>query len=383
MLMREHEGKELLREAGIVVPKGIVLSPSENLAAELAEMAETAGLTGPVAVKAQVRSGGRGKAGGVVRAAGVKEAADAAKKLFATRFASELPEAVLVEPWCDISRELYLSIVVDGRAGGYAVLYSSNGGVEVEAGSPPAYYPFGPLGAFRAYQLREVLEPVEEDRAVRERVITLADRLVRLAAAKDCTTIEINPLAVLADGALLPLDAKVVRDDWAFFRQDDIRRALDAEKASKPPLVRDCMDMQHMYVPLDGDVALISGGAGMTMAAMDMISEYGGAPACFLDCSPGPASTRGYRPAIAMLDADDSVKVILVSVFGGGTHMDRVANAMAEILTERTLSKPIVFRLDGTHVDQVDGILAKINARNHDKLESAVEEAVSLASKAA
>jgi len=118
MLMREHEGKELLREAGIVVPKGIVLSPSENLAAELAEMAETAGLTGPVAVKAQVRSGGRGKAGGVVRAAGVKEAADAAKKLFATRFASELPEAVLVEPWCDISRELYLSIVVDGRAGG-------------------------------------------------------------------------------------------------------------------------------------------------------------------------------------------------------------------------------------------------------------------------
>ena len=106
--------------------------------------------------------------------------------------------------------------------------------------------------------------------------------------------------------------------------------------------------MGHMYVRLDGDIGLISGGAGMTMAAMDMIAEQGGRPACFLDASPGPTSTRGYRPAFAMLDGDPQVKVILVSVFGGGTQMQRVANSMKEVMAERKSKKPVVFRLDGT-----------------------------------
>ncbi|MEO6749147.1 MAG: succinate--CoA ligase subunit beta, partial [Casimicrobiaceae bacterium] len=141
--------------------------------------------------------------------------------------------------------------------------------------------------------------------------------------------------------------------------------------------------MKHMYVRLDGDIALISGGAGMTMAAMDMIAAQGGRPACFLDASPGPTSTRGYRPALAMLDADPAVKVILVSVFGGGTQMQRVAGAMKDLMAERTSSKPVVFRLDGTHVAQVPAILAQFGARNHESLDSAVAEAVALAQRAA
>ena len=121
----------------------------------------------------------------------------------------------------------------------------------------------------------------------------------------------------------------------------------------------------------------------MTMAAMDMIAEQGGRPACFLDASPGPTSTRGYRPALAMLDADPQVKVILVSVFGGGTQMQRVANSMKELMAERKSTKPIVFRLDGTNVDQVPGIFAEFGAHNHARLEDAVAEAVKVAKETA
>jgi succinyl-CoA synthetase beta subunit len=199
----------------------------------------------------------------------------------------------------------------------------------------------------------------------------------------DCSTIEINPLAKLTDGSLVAADAKVARDEWAHFRNAQIHGMREADKQRADALLRASLEMGHMYVRLDGDIGLISGGAGMTMAAMDMIAEQGGHPACFLDASPGPTSTRGYRPALAMLDADPQVKVILVSVFGGGTQMQRVANSMKELMAERKSTKPIVFRLDGTNVDQVPGILAQFGAHNHARLEEAVAEAVALARKAA
>ena len=174
-------------------------------------------------------------------------------------------------------------------------------------------------------------------------------------------------------------DAKIVLDEWAAFRNTAIRDGQEAQKQRADRYLRDCLNMQHMYVRLDGDIGIISGGAGMTMAAMDMIADSGGRPACFLDCSPGPTSTRGYRPAFAMLDADPQVKVILVSVFGGGTQMQRVANSMKEVMAERKSSKPVVYRLDGTNVDQVAGIFAQFGAHNHSRLEDAVAEAVRLA----
>src|SRR6185437_8485849 len=231
--------------------------------------------------------------------------------------------------------------------------------------------------------LREVLEAVEPDYQWREKVIALAQRLIRTAAAHDCTTVEINPLVKLADGAMIAADAKIALDEWAAFRNNRISDECEAQKQRADPYLRACLDMQHMYVHLDGDIGVISGGAGMTMAAMAMIAEYGGRPACFLDCSPGPTSTRGYRPAFAMLDADPKVKVILVSVFGGGTQMQRVANSMKELMAERKSAKPMVFRLDGTNVDQVPGIFATFGAHNHARLEDAVAEAVKLAQEAA
>jgi len=375
MMMLEHEAKTLLDSVGVKVPQGLVIRPGKAAADRASARIELY----PVAVKAQVRSGARGKQGGVAQAGDGPALTAAIERLFATEFGGERPEALLIEPWLAIERELYLSVTVDGRADGYLVMYAPRGGIDIEDGPPPARYPVGAAHRFRTHEMREVLKNVESDYQVREKVAALAQRLVRTAALRDCTTIEINPLVKLADGEIVAADAKVVRDEWAAFRNREIADQREHAKQRADRLLRDCLNMQHMYVRLDGDIALISGGAGMTMAAMDMIAEFGGRPACFLDCSPGPTSARGYRPAFAMLDADPQVKVILVSVFGGGTQMQRVANSMKEIMAGRKSKKPVVFRLDGTNVDQVPGIFSQFGAHNHARLEDAVAEAVKLA----
>ena len=378
MMMLEHEAKRLLAAVGVPVPEGRVIEASASLDRAAAEISAF-----PVAVKAQVRSGGRGKQGGVRQVKEAAALAGAVKILLNTMFGGEKPDAVLIEPWLAIERESYLSVAVDGRAEGYVVLYSPTGGIDIEDGPPPARYPVGAPWNFRVHELRKVLQDVEPDYQWREKVIALAQRLVRAAAMYDCSTIEVNPLVKLADGSLVAADAKVARDEWAHFRNSEIHALRESERSRADKLLRDSLDMGHMYVRLDGDIGLISGGAGMTMAAMDMIAEQGGRPACFLDASPGPTSTRGYHPALAMLDADPQVKVILVSVFGGGTQMQRVANSMKELMAERKSEKPVVFRLDGTNVDQVPGIFAGFGAHNHLRLEDAVSEAVRLAARAA
>ena len=373
MMILEYEGKRLLASAGVAVPQGTVIKAGAR-APRVKNY--------PVAVKAQVRSGGRGKQGGVLRADNARALQAAARKLFATEFNGEKPAALLADPWLQIERELYLSVTIDGAAEGYVVLYSPRGGIDIEDGPPPARYPIGAPWKFRVHELRAVLEKVEKDFQIRERVIFLAQRLVETAAARDCTTIEINPLVKLKEGDLVALDAKVVYDDWAHYRNADILAQREGEKRRADRLLRASLDMGHMYVKLDGDIGLISGGAGMTMGAMDLIKAYGGRPACFLDASPGPTSTRGYKPAFDLLDGDPAVKVILVSVFGGGTHMNRVANAMKNNMATRKSKKPVVFRLDGTYVDQVPAIFDTFGAHNHERLEDAVKEAVKLARRA-
>jgi succinyl-CoA synthetase beta subunit len=373
MMILEHEAKALLRSVGVAVPAGTLIKPGAR-APRVPEY--------PVALKAQVRSGGRGKLGGVIRADNARALKAAAKKLFATSFGDEKPEVLLADPWLPFERELYLSVTIDTAAEGYVVLYSPTGGIDIEDGPAPARYPLGAPWKFRAHELRAVLETVEKDFQLRERVIFLAQRLVETAAARDCHTIEINPLVRLKEGELVALDAKIVYDDWAHYRNADILAQRDGERRRAGKRLRASLEMGHMYVKLDGDIGLISGGAGLTMGAMDLIRQLGGRPACFLDASPGPTSTRGYKPAFAMLDADPAVKVILVSVFGGGTHMNRVANAMKANMAMRKSKKPVVFKLDGTYVDQVPGIFDTFGAKNHASLEDAVKQAIKLAKRA-
>ncbi len=367
MLLTEAEGKHLLSEAGIPVPPGRSLSRPEDLAA--------LDLPFPVALKAQVAGGGRGKAGGVRRCADATEAAEAFTAIMRARFAGEAPRTVLAEPWLPIARELYLAVAVDGSVGGYVVLYAPQGGMDVESGPPPLRCPVGLPRDFRAHALRRVLAGAEPDAGLRERLVALAHRLLRLAAARECLTVEINPLALLQDGTLVAADAKLVRDDASAHRHADLAAALDRARHAEPEDVRRSGELGLPLVWLGGEVGLLSTGAGMTMAAMDAIDAAGGRPACFLDVS-GNLTPAGLRHAFAVLDGNPDTRAILVSIFGGGTHVDRVARNLLDILGGRGPGKPVVLRLHGTGREEATRILAGAGLANHETLESAVAEAV-------
>ena len=366
MLMTEHAGKCLLKAHGIPVPAGVLVRKG-------ADAGKWRGPY-PIAVKAQVSSGGRGKAGGVVRVDDQEHLQPAAHLLFGRLFGGERPTSLLLEPWIAHSREIYLAVTVDGESGGYVLLYGASGGVDVER-EPPHKYAFGSPRDFRAHELRTLLAGVEQDGALRERLVALARRLVFIATVIDALTVEINPVAVLPDGKLLALDAKIVRDEAAAFRQSDIAVEIARARKREPRMVRKALAGNLMMVGLDGEIGLISGGAGMTMAGMDMIAAAGLRPACFLDCSSNP-TPAGYQLAFDVLDAEPKVKAILVSIFGGGTHVDRVAKVMNDIMTRRRSRKPVVFRMNGTGRDKADALMQGFGLYNHPTLESAVDAIV-------
>lgn len=367
MLLTETEGKALLSAAGVAVPAGVTLRSPAGL--------KRLKLPFPVAVKAQVASGGRGKAGGVRRASDLAEAEKASEAILATRFQGEKPRALLVERWLDVAREVYLSVTIDGRAGGYVLLYASLGGVEIESEPPPLRYEIGAPRNFRAAALRQLIEPAESDPSLRERIVALARRLLFLAVSRDCTTVEINPLLLLKDGSLIAGDAKVVRDDSAAYRQGDIAAALAAQKAREDTDVRRCQEANLMLVWLEGSIGLLSSGAGMTMAAMDAIESAGGKPACFLDCSGNP-TPAGFDLAFHLLDRKPQVQAILVSMFGGGLQMDRVARTLTDLMARRRSAKPVIFRLNGTNADKASALLDDKGLVNYPTLELAVAAAV-------
>lgn len=366
MLMTEHAGKCLLKAHGVPVPPGDLIRKSSHARRWRGAY--------PVALKVQVLSGGRGKAGGVVRVDDAEHAESAARQLFERGFGGERPASLLMEPWVEHSRELYLAVTVDGQSGGYVVLYAPSGGVDVEH-QAPHQYAFGSPRDFRAHEFRSMLAEVEPDGVLRERIVALARRLLFVATAIDALTVEINPLAVLPDGKLLALDAKIVRDESAAYRQGDLADEIGRARKREPRMVAKALAGNLMIVGLDGEVGLISGGAGMTMAAMDMIADAGLRPACFLDCSSNP-TPAGYQLAFEVLDAEPKVKAILVSIFGGGTHIDRVAKVMNEIMTKRESRKPVVFRMNGTGRDKADAVMQETGLHNHPTLESAVDAVV-------
>ena len=367
MLVTEAQGKALLRAAAVATPSSQELRSLDEVRACRIDL--------PVAVKAQVAAGGRGKAGGIRKANSAAELEEAFSAIMTMRFAGEAPASVLVETWLEIERELYLAVAIDSRVGGFNVLYSPRGGVDIEDGPSPISYPVGLARNFRAHVFRGLLEPVEPDAKVRERVISVARRLLDIALANECTTVEINPLVVAKSGALVAADAKIVLDEAAAFRRAATATAIATAREKADRGIRLCEEANLMLVWLDGEIGLISGGAGMTMAAMDAIDGAGAQPACFLDVSGNP-TPAGFGLAFDLLDRAPKVKGILVSMFGGGLHTDRVAKTLVELLGKRTSAKPVTMRLNGTRSDLATTILRDGGHQNHATLEAAVADIV-------
>lgn len=367
--LTEHQAKAVLARWGLPVPSSVLVESEESavLAAER--------LGGEVVVKAQVPAGGRGKAGGV-RVASVPSLASAAFAAVTSVAIDGLTAvSALVEPRLEVAAECYLAIVLDGEARGPVLLFGAEGGMEVESAAPPLRLVLRDDGGVSAAAFRRAAYSAGVAPDLAERVLSLAGRLAAAYRALDAQLIEVNPLGVTAGGDLVALDARLVVDDHALFRQPELA-ALVKSITPRPEadLVRERTRLE--FVRLGGSLGLISGGAGMTMAVMDLIDELGASPACFLDCSANP-TLEGYGAGLDLLLEDPGVKAVLVSIFGGLTHVDRVARTLVSLIQLKSPTKPITIRLMGTHVEAAEVVLAQAGLRNIRDLRSAVAQAVS------
>ncbi len=353
MKIHEYQAKEMLASYGVNVPKGI---PAVN-----ADQAyEVAKKFGACVVKAQVHSGGRGKAGGVKFAKTPEEAKEIASRMLGMKLVTKQtgPEGrivrqVLVTEPADVKKEYYLSITTSNETAGLVIVASAAGGTEIEETAkehPEAIVqiPVSAVEGFKTYQGIRTAEVLGLEGDLQKQLISLLAKLTRAYVEKDCSLIEINPLVETADGQLLCLDAKVNFDDNALFRHPEVVAMRDINEEDPKEYKASLSDLN--YVSLDGDIGCLVNGAGLAMATMDIIKNFGGNPANFLDVG-GSATTERVKAAFEILLSDGNVKVIFVNIFGGIMKCDIIAQGLVQATREMGVSIPIVVRLEGTNVD--------------------------------
>lgn len=374
MNLFEYEAKELFLKHGIPVPKGFICKTPLEV-----EMAYQ-DLQGDAVLKVQVLLGGRGKAGGIKFPSSLDEARILAEKLFSTPFKGIQISQILVEERLNISHEFYLSITPGTSRGCPLLVFSPKGGIEIEelaATSPdlikkvyidPRYGLFG--HAFR-FTLGEANVP----RSLHDQLIQLAQKLYRLYWDLDAELAEINPLVLTSDGRLIAADAKLRIDDSALFRHPELPRRT-------PKTVEErAKSLGLSYVTLDGDIGILSNGAGLTMATMDQIELAGGKPANFLDCGQRIIE-NGVWDGLNLILENPRVRVILINVFGGGVRCDiiaeKIVQAVERLEQDSKLSVDVIVCLQGRNMEEGKYILSKCMTKRL-RQASTVEEAVKLA----
>ena len=359
MDLYEYQARDLFEKHGVPVLPGVVASTPD----EAAQAAQQLG--GLVVVKAQVKTGGRGKAGGVKLAHNPDEAREAARAILGMNIKGHTVRRVLIAAGADIAEEYYFSLLLDRSERRYLAMCSVEGGMEIEQ-----------LAAERPEALARVavntLIGIDEDTArvitsqaglaadVAERVIPVLRALWDVYKGEDATLVEVNPLVQTTDGAIIALDGKVTLDNNAAFRHPDHTALVD--KAAEDPLEARAAELGLNYVKLSGQVGVIGNGAGLVMSTLDVVAyageQYGVGPANFLDIG-GGASAEVMSNGLSVILSDPDVRSVLVNVFGGITACDEVARGIVgalELLGDQA-TKPIVVRLDGNAVEDGLGIL--------------------------
>jgi len=361
MNIHEFQAKELLRRYGVPVPNGkVALTPQEAKAA-------AAELGGRSVVKGQIHAGGRGKAGGVKLAASPEEAESAAKEMLGKKLVTRQtgPEGrevrqVLVEQSVNIERELYLGMVLDRGKSRVAVICSSEGGVEIEevaAAHPEKILKelIDPAIGLQPFQCRRLAYALELPAQQVSKLVAMMQALYRAFDECDCSIAEINPLILTKEGAVMALDAKMNFDANALFRHQEILALRDLNEEDPREVEAGRHDLS--YISLNGNIACMVNGAGLAMATMDIIKQYGGEPANFLDVG-GGANEERVANAFKILLADDRVRGVLINIFGGIMRCDVLAQGVVDAARDLNVSLPLVVRMQGTNVDQGKKILA-------------------------
>jgi succinyl-CoA synthetase beta subunit len=375
----EYQGKELFSRFGIPIPEGrLATSPDEARRAAQE-------LGGPVVVKAQVLTGGRGKAGGIKLADSPEEAEARANAILGMVIRGHVVRKVWIEKASEIAKEYYLSITFDRGEKKPLFMLTTQGGIDIEevaARSPEALARLhvDPLVGFQPYQARWLCFAAGVDDANEQKqVVDLVGKLYAAFVGCDAMLCEVNPLIVTPAGEVRVLDSKFTVDDNALYRHPDIGEMRDL--AAVDPQERLAGEKGVTYVKLDGDVGILGNGAGLVMSTLDVIDQVGGSPANFCDLG-GGGDAQGVVDALEVITSDEQVRSIFFNIFGGITRCDEVARGILEALGRMTIEDPIVVRLDGTNAEEGRRLLADAASPNlyvEETMLSAAERAVELA----
>ena len=356
MDLYEYQGKELFGRFEIPVSEGrLATSPAEARAA-----ADELG--GQVVVKAQVLTGGRGKAGGIKLADDPADAERKAEEILGLGIRGHVVRKLWIESASEIAKEYYLSVTFDRGAKKALLMLTTEGGIEIEevaARSPEALARLhvDPLEGFQPYQARRLIYGAGiEDPEEQRQIAAIVERLYNCFVETDAMLCEINPLIVTPEGEVRALDSKFTVDDNALFGHPDIAEMRDPE--AYPLEERAAREKGVTYVKLDGDVGILGNGAGLVMSTLDVIALVGGRPANFCDLG-GGGDAQGVVDALEVISADSQVKSILFNIFAGITRCDVVAQGILQALSQITIEHPIVVRFDGTNAEEGREILAE------------------------
>jgi succinyl-CoA synthetase beta subunit len=355
MNIHEYQAKEILSSFGIPVPRGRVALTSDQVERAAKEMG------GRCVVKAQIYAGGRGKGGGVKLVHYPEQAQDLGKELFGKKLVTPQtgPEGlrvrrILVEEAVDIAREFYLSLTLDRETSRYCLIASAEGGVEIEEiaqKSPEKIHvlTIDPFTGLRPYQARKIALALGLTGSVCEDCVDLILNLYRCCLEKDCFLVEINPLVVTKAGWLMAMDAKITFDDNALFRHREYPDMLDYSQLDTLEINAGKYDLS--YIKLKGNVGCMVNGAGLAMATLDVLKEFGAEPANFLDVG-GGATREKVAEAFKIILQDADVKGVFVNIFGGIMRCDVIAQGIIEAASEVQCPLPIVVRMDGSKVEE-------------------------------
>ena len=384
----EYQARELFAKHGVPVLKGIVATTPEEAKAAAEEIG---GLT---VIKAQVKTGGRGKAGGVKLAKSPEEAYEHAKAILGMDIKGHTVHRVLVADGADIAEEYYFSLLLDRANRSYLAMCSVEGGMEIEqlAAERPealAKVEVDPLVGLDQAKAEEIVKAAGFSAELQEKVVPVLVKLGEVFSKEDATLVEVNPLVLTPEGTILALDGKVSLDDNAEFRQPEHEALVD--KSAENPLEAKAKQFDLNYVKLDGEVGIVGNGAGLVMSTLDVVAYAGEnhgnvKPANFLDIG-GGASAAVMAAGLEIILGDEQVKSVFVNVFGGITACDAVADGIVkalEILGDAA-TKPLVVRLDGNNVAEGRRILSEANhplVVLAETMDSGADKAAELAHKA-
>ncbi|ANA40798.1 MULTISPECIES: ADP-forming succinate--CoA ligase subunit beta [Geobacter] len=383
MNIHEYQAKEILSAYGIPVPRGRVALTSDQVERAAKEMG------GHCVIKAQIYAGGRGKAGGVKLVHHPEQAQDYGKDLFGRRLVTPQtgPEGlkvrrILVEEAVEIAREFYLSITLDRSTSRYCLIASAEGGVDIEEvaqKSPDKIHvlTIDPYTGLRPFQARRIALALGLSGTLCEDCVELMLNLYKVVLEKDCSLVEINPLVVTRAGWLMAMDAKINFDDNAIFRHREYPDMVDYSQLDTLEINAGKYDLS--YIKLSGTIGCMVNGAGLAMATLDVLKEFGGEPANFLDVG-GGATREKVAEAFKIILEDADVKGVFVNIFGGIMRCDVIAQGIIEAASEVHCTLPIVVRMDGSKVAEGKQLLVEsgLNVQTADSLGEGAERIVGM-----